>query len=194
MLHVVLHVHVTAAQDFKTEGTQQLFSVFMDRPEMCLHIREEGRSVIADLWGWEGERSVPAGAAMEARHKADIRTRPGTRKAFPRVCDPPSCAPTGPARTRRPAHIFYSWLKREPTFQIRFGRGCFSPTYGPYLDHTGGFDSAVGALDVALQLEWRHVLAIAMLAGRVAFPALAVLLLQLQMVLHVVHEPAGHTQ
>lgn len=118
MFHVVLHVHVTAPQDFKTEGTQQFFSVFMDRPEMCLHIREERRSVIADLRGWEGKRSVSAGAAIEA--KLVLGARPGRRKAFPRVCDPPSCAPTGPARIQKPAHIFYSWLKRESKFQIRF--------------------------------------------------------------------------
>ena len=58
-----------------------------------------------------------------------------------------------------------------------------------YLCHTGGFDGAVSALDVALQLERSHVLPVAMLAGGVAFPALTVLLLQLQVVLHVVHVP-----
>lgn len=68
------------------------------------------------------------------------------------------------------------------------------PIHGAYLGHTGGFDSAVRALDVALQLERSHVLTIAVLAGGVALPALAVLLLQLQMVLHVVHKPAGHRQ
>lgn len=73
MFHVVLHVHVTAPQNFKTEGTQQFFSVFMDCPEMCLHIRKERRSVIADLQGWEEKRSVPIGAVIEASHKADIR-------------------------------------------------------------------------------------------------------------------------
>lgn len=41
MFHVVLHVHMTTSKNFKTEGTEQFFSVFMDRPEMCLHIREE---------------------------------------------------------------------------------------------------------------------------------------------------------
>lgn len=55
MFHVVLHVHVAAAQDFKAEGTQQFFSVLVDRPEMCLHIRKERRSVIADLLGGRGE-------------------------------------------------------------------------------------------------------------------------------------------
>lgn len=43
---------------------------------------------------------------------------------------------------------------------------------------------------MALQLEWSHVLSVAMLARCVAFPALAVLLFQLQVVLHMVHEPA----
>lgn len=38
MFHVVLHVHVTAPKDFKTEGTQQFFSVFVDCPEMRLHV------------------------------------------------------------------------------------------------------------------------------------------------------------
>lgn len=48
----------------------------------------------------------------------------------------------------------------------------------------------MSTLDVALQLEWSHVLPIAMLACCVAFPALTVLLFQLQVVLHMVHEPA----
>lgn len=49
MFHVVLHVHMTASKNFKTEGTEQFFSVFMDCPKMCLHIREKRWSVIADL-------------------------------------------------------------------------------------------------------------------------------------------------
>lgn len=49
MFHVVLHVHMTASKNFKTEGTEQFFRVLMDCPEVCLHIREKRRSVIADL-------------------------------------------------------------------------------------------------------------------------------------------------
>lgn len=49
MFHVVLHVHMTASKNFETEGTEQFFRVFMDRPEMCLHIRKKRWSVIADL-------------------------------------------------------------------------------------------------------------------------------------------------
>lgn len=63
------------------------------------------------------------------------------------------------------------------TKAVRFGR-------------TWGFDWAVGTLDVALQLERSHIFPIAMMASGVAVPALTVLLLQLQVVLHVVHEPA----
>lgn len=48
----------------------------------------------------------------------------------------------------------------------------------------------MGTLDVALQLEWSQIFAVAMMASGVAVPALTVLLLQLQVVLHVVHEPA----
>ena len=48
----------------------------------------------------------------------------------------------------------------------------------------------MSTLDVALQLEWSHVLSVAMLASCVAFPTLTVLLFQLQVVLHMVHEPA----
>lgn len=48
----------------------------------------------------------------------------------------------------------------------------------------------MGALDVALQLEWSHIFSVAMMASRVAVPALTVLFLQLEVVLHVVHEPA----
>lgn len=47
---------------------------------------------------------------------------------------------------------------------------------------------------MALQLERSHVLTIAMLAGGVALPALTVLLLQLQVMLHMVHKPAEHSQ
>lgn len=46
------------------------------------------------------------------------------------------------------------------------------------------------ALDVALQLERSQIFPVAMMASRVAVPALTVLFLQLQVVLHVVHEPA----
>lgn len=47
----------------------------------------------------------------------------------------------------------------------------------------------MSALDVTLQLERRHVLSVAVLAGRVALPALAVLLFQLQVVFQMVHKP-----
>lgn len=47
---------------------------------------------------------------------------------------------------------------------------------------------------MALQLERGHVLSVAVVAGCVAFPALAVLLFQLQVVFHMVHEPAANTQ
>lgn len=43
---------------------------------------------------------------------------------------------------------------------------------------------------MALQLEGGHVLSVAVVAGCVALPALTVLLFQLQVMLHVVHEPA----
>lgn len=46
----MLHIHVTTSQNFETEGTQQLFCVFMDGPEVSLYVREEGGPVIADLW------------------------------------------------------------------------------------------------------------------------------------------------
>lgn len=61
---------------------------------------------------------------------------------------------------------------------------------GANLGHTWGFDGAVGTLDVALQLERSQIFPVAMMASGVAVPALTVLLLQLQVVLHVVHEPA----
>lgn len=49
----------------------------------------------------------------------------------------------------------------------------------------------MSTLNVALQLERGHVLSVAVVAGCVAFPALAVLLFQLQVVFHMVHEPAA---
>ena len=58
---------------------------------------------------------------------------------------------------------------------------------------TGGRQRAVGPLHVALQLVGRQVLPVAVLAGGVALPALTVLLLQLQVVLHVVHESGRST-
>lgn len=69
MFHVVLHVHMTASKNFKTEGTEQLFSVFMDCPEMCLHIREKRRSVIAHLQGWNESQLVSVAALIASWHK-----------------------------------------------------------------------------------------------------------------------------
>lgn len=46
----------------------------------------------------------------------------------------------------------------------------------------------VGAFNVALQLKGGRKLTVAVLAGGVAFPALTVLLLKLQMMLHVIHK------
>lgn len=54
---------------------------------------------------------------------------------------------------------------------------------------TGGFVGAVGAFYVALQLERRGILSVTVLTRRVTLPTLTVLLLQLQMMLHVIHEP-----
>ena len=50
------------------------------------------------------------------------------------------------------------------------------------------------ALNVALQLEWRRVLTVAVLAGGVVFPTLSVLLLKFQVMLHVVHKPINDCQ
>lgn len=50
------------------------------------------------------------------------------------------------------------------------------------------------ALNVALQLEWRRVLTVAVLAGGVVFPTLSVLLLKFQVMLHVVHKPTHDSQ
>lgn len=52
----------------------------------------------------------------------------------------------------------------------------------------------MSALDVALQLERSQILPVAVMASGVALPALTVLFLQLQVVLHVVHEPADRVQ
>lgn len=49
MFHVVLHVYMTTSKNFETEGTQQVFCVFMDTSEMCLHIWEERGPVVAHL-------------------------------------------------------------------------------------------------------------------------------------------------
>lgn len=64
----------------------------------------------------------------------------------------------------------------------------FTPE-GAVLGHTWRFDGAVGTLDVALQLKRSQIFSVAMMASRVAVPALTVLFLQLEVVLHVVHEP-----
>lgn len=50
VFHVMLHVHVRTAQDFKAERTKEVFSVFMDGAEMGLYVWKERRSVVADLW------------------------------------------------------------------------------------------------------------------------------------------------
>lgn len=49
VFHVMLHVHVSTAQDFKAERAEEVFSVFMDGAEMVLNIGEERRPVVADL-------------------------------------------------------------------------------------------------------------------------------------------------
>lgn len=49
-------------------------------------------------------------------------------------------------------------------------------------------------LNMTLQLEWRWVLTVAVLAGGVVFPTLSVLLLKFQMMLHVVHKPTHDSQ
>lgn len=54
---------------------------------------------------------------------------------------------------------------------------------------TCGLIGAVGTLYVALQLEWSGVLPVTVLTRGVALPALTVLLFQLQMMLHMIHEP-----
>lgn len=53
---------------------------------------------------------------------------------------------------------------------------------------------SVCTLNVTLQLEWCGILTVTMLAGSVVFPALTVLLLKFQMVLHVVHKPVSDCQ
>ena len=53
---------------------------------------------------------------------------------------------------------------------------------------------SVCALDVTLQLERCGILTVAVLAGSMVFPALAVLLLKFQMVFHVVHKPINDCQ
>lgn len=55
--------------------------------------------------------------------------------------------------------------------------------------HTGGLVGAVGAFYVALQLERSGILPVTVLTRSVTLPTLAILLLQLQMMLHVIHEP-----
>ncbi len=54
---------------------------------------------------------------------------------------------------------------------------------------TGGLEGTVGALYVTLQLKRSWILSVTMLTCSVTLPALAVLLLQLEMMFHVVHEP-----
>ena len=49
-------------------------------------------------------------------------------------------------------------------------------------------------LNMTLQLEWRRVLAVAVLAGGVVFPAFTALLLKFQMMFHVVHKPINDCQ
>lgn len=47
---------------------------------------------------------------------------------------------------------------------------------------------------MTLQLEWRWVLTVAVLAGGVVFPAFTALLLKFQMMFHVVHKPINDCQ
>ena len=47
--HVVLHVHVSAAQHLQAEGTQQVLGVLVDAAEVRLHVGEERRAVVTHL-------------------------------------------------------------------------------------------------------------------------------------------------
>lgn len=70
-------------------------------------------------------------------------------------------------------------------------------SWGKVGSYTCRLDCTVSAFNMALQLERSQVLSVAMLAGCVAFKAFTILLLQLQVVLHMVHEPTRgdeHTQ
>lgn len=127
VFHVMLHIHVTTFQNLQAEGTQQLFWVFMDCPEVSLHIWEEGGSVIADLWNewnkefewvlsffrkqmkeWMNEISKDG---KELHHESEWKYRPGTHKASPLVCGIPSCVPKELARMQMQVHRSYKWLK-----------------------------------------------------------------------------------
>lgn len=60
---------------------------------------------------------------------------------------------------------------------------------GGWCWRTGGLVGAMGAFYVALQLERGGILPVTVLTRSVTLPTLTVLLLQLQMMLHVIHEP-----
>lgn len=131
---------------------------------------------------------------LNQNHNLTTSDRPGRRRAFLQACGCPSCVPRALAPTQMPVHISCNWLKKriwQMAAQCLTKQSCQIELYiDRYRLYTWGFDRAVSALDVALQLEWSHVLSVAMLASCVAFPALTVLLFQLQVVLHMVHEPA----
>lgn len=197
MLHVVLHVHMTTSKNFKTEWTEKVFRIFVDTSEMCLHLWEERGPIIAHLRK-ECEQTVRItkhlALNLKPNHSLLASDRPGRHRASPRACGCPSCVPGALARTRMPVHISCNSLK-EGKEKLQMATQCLTKQESELtrktMLYTWGFDGAVGALNVALQLEWSHVLPVAMLASCVVLPAFTVLLFQLQMVLHMVHEPAN---
>lgn len=188
VLHVVLHVHVTTSQNFETEGTEQVFCIFMGNSKMCLHIWEERGPEIADLWDGKNRNSASlkvffwTSARYEVTDLAHVRHFPGLVVVLHVLQE-------NLLRLKRQlTNLAIGWKKKS---QISVWPSChvrLSCTEN--VCHTWGFDRAVSALDMALKLEWSHVLAVAMLACCVTLPALTVLLFQLQVVLHMIHEPA----
>lgn len=108
VFHVMLHVHVGTAQDFKAERTEEVFSVFMDGAEMVLYIWEERRSVVADLWAemrrWD-KQDMTGNVHMLNMKRSEV---PDSHTASLLVCDCPSCVPTALVLSQRPIHKSYN--------------------------------------------------------------------------------------
>lgn len=109
MSHVVLHVHMAAAKNFQTKGTKQVFSVFMDCAKVVVHIGEEGGPVVTNLR--KSKNKVKTKDLKYKTVKNKNKALPDSHRASLQACDCPSYAPEALARSQKPVHIFYSWLK-----------------------------------------------------------------------------------
>lgn len=111
MFHEMMHVTLTISQNSETKRAQQVFCVYMGTSEMCLHVREKGRSVIAHLCGGDSHEFICITICIW--FETFRGNRLDRRRASPRACGCLSYAPEALAQTQTRARISCNSLKRR---------------------------------------------------------------------------------